>query len=619
MKRRGWIRTGLAGAACAGLALTFTVTAGAAGATPAAPAPAARSVNWPYYGNNLGSTRYQNVDQVSTGNVGKLRPAWIFHTGVLSTAASFEASPIVINGVMYVSTGLDDVYALNATTGSELWGYHPEKSMPKLSKLSICCAEDNRGVAYAGGMIFIARMDGVLVALNAHTGKPVWQTRVADWRHGYTMTIAPQVAGDRVVVGVSGGEYEIRGFVAAYSQRTGALDWRFYTTQPGTWAGKSWRKGGAPVWGNPAVDPSLGLVYFTTGNAAPDMNGKLRAGKNLYSASIVAVSLATGRLRWYFQEVHHDIWDYDGPQPPMLFDVRAHGRTVPALGHCNKSGEYYILNRRTGKPVFPVTERSVPAGPKWQHAWPTQPISSVQPLTPQSVSYTPPGLASAAEFTPPTKHPQLMQPGADGGCEWEPAAYSPRTRDVYYETRYLPAVNTANPAHPNGSTGGEILGSNSSEPVPGVRYYGIVGAVSTTTGHVAWRHALPMLVKSGMLVAGNLVFYGDNNGTFTAADARSGAPRWNFQATRYGTVGAPAAGPVAYAAGGHEYVASPFGGNSLDAAFQGSVNGDAVVAFALPGPHYGGPHITYSDTAFASAGANMPATTAGPNPAFSGG
>lgn len=599
MRRHGWMRAGIAAIACAGMTLMFAVTAGATGLTAA---PAARSVNWRYYGNDLSNTRYQNLDQVSPGNVGKLRPAWIFHTGVLSPGVSFEASPIVINGVMYVSTGLDDVYALNATTGTELWGYHPEKQMPSLAKLSVCCGDDNRGVAYAGGMIFVARLDGVLVALNARTGKPVWQARVADWRQGYSMTMAPQVADGRVIVGVSGGEYEIRGYIAAYSQRTGALDWRFYTTQPGTWAGKSWQKGGAPVWGNPSVDSSLGLVYFSTGNAAPDMNGKLRAGKNLYSASIVALSLTTGRLRWYFQEVHHDLWDYDGPQPVMLFDLHAHGRTIPALGHCTKSGEYYILDRRTGKPVFPVTERRVPAAPKWQHAWPVQPISSVQPLTPQSVSYTPPGLTSAAEFTPPTKHPRLIQPGADGGCEWMPPAYSPRTGDVYYETRYLPALYTANKNKPNGSTGGEILGSGATEPVPGVRYHGLVGAVSTATGHVVWKHALPVLDKSGILIAGNLVFYGDDSGAFTAANARSGTPLWNFQATRYGTVGGPAAGPVAYAAGGREFVASPFGGNSADAAFQESLNGDAVVAFALPGPNYRGPHITYSDAAFSSAG-----------------
>jgi glucose dehydrogenase len=317
--------------------------------------------------------------------------------------------------------------------------------------------------------------------------------------------------------------------------------------------------------------------------------------------------------------VHHDLWDYDGPQPVMLFGLHRGGRTIPALGHCNKSGEYYILDRRTGKPVFGVTERPVPAHPAWQHPWPSQPISSVQPLTPQAVGYAPPGVTPAAEFTPPTGHARLIQPGADGGCEWQPPAYSPRTGDVYYETRYLAALYTASRANPNGVTiegetvesvpahlragpapASEILGSDAAEPVPGVRYHAIVGAVSTTTGRVVWKHALPVLAKSGLLVAGDLVFYGDNDGTFTAASARSGAPLWTFQATRYGTVGAPAAGPVAYAAGGREYVADPFGGNSAEAPFQESLLGDAVVAFALPGPHYHGPHISYADAAFGS-------------------
>jgi quinohemoprotein ethanol dehydrogenase len=372
------------------------------------PSETPSDLNWQYHGNDLGNARYQDVDVINRSNVADLVPLWIFHTGLLDERSSFEVSPIVVNGVMYISTGHDDVYALNATTGEEIWAYHPLKQMPPLDELSICCGRDSRGVAYGDGKIFIGRLDAVLVALDATTGEVIWETEVEDWREDFTITMAPQFVRGKVITGVSGGEFEVRGSVSAFDAKTGRRDWKFFTTQPTfrgepTWAGASWRHGGAPVWTTPAVDAELGLIYITTGNASPDLNGINREGNNLFTASIVALDIDKGQYRWHFQEIHHDIWDYDGPQPPVLFTFAGSG--VPALSHCSKSGDHFILDRRTGEPLHPVEERAVPEGPAFQHASPTQPMSSVEALTPMQVESVPAGTTAAERYTPPQPTP----------------------------------------------------------------------------------------------------------------------------------------------------------------------------------------------------------------------
>lgn len=549
-----------------------------AAANSAATTP--QNVNWPYYGNTLANTRYQNIDQISPANVAGLKPAWVFHTGVLDTGSSFENAPIVVNGTMFVSTGHDDVFALNAATGAQRWAYHPESQMPPLSKLAICCGEDSRGVAVGDGLVFLGRLDDKLVALNAKTGKVAWQSTLASWKKNYTITMAPQYADGVVVVGFAGADFETRGTVMGYDALTGRKLWTFYTTGPGpSWEGTSWKTGGASVWGAPAVDPSLGLVYFGTGNAGPDLYGGGRIGENLYSVSLVALDLRTGHLRWAFQEVHHDLWDYDAPQPAMLFNVQMDGRSLPAIGHCDKDGNYFILNRQTGRPIFPVKEVSVPTQPAWQDPWPTQPVSSVQPLTPMSVTGPiNPAITAAPEFTPPQQQQLAVQPGGVGGCGWPPAAYSPRTGDVYYTALYFPFVYMSSPGSGPTNTGG----SSEEAPMPGVQQYSVIGATSTTTGKIVWTTKYPEVNASSFAVAGNLLFYGTDNGVFHAVNAATGASLWSFNGTTVPDAGGADAPPAVYAVNGREYVVENFGGNFNERFSTNSPVGDAVIAFALP-------------------------------------
>lgn len=546
----------------------------------------AADVDWRYYGNDLLNRRFQDVDQITPANVAKLKPAWVFHTGEIKMKESFEASPIIVDRTVYVSTGMNTVFALDAATGKKKWVYKPKFLAPP-PKLPLCCGMNNRGVAYGDGKIFLARLDAVLVALDAKTGKEVWHAQVADWQRGYSMTIAPQFYDGKVIVGTSGGEYAIKGKVAAYDAATGKLAWKFDTIKPDTWAGNSSENGGVPVWGNPSVDPQLGLVYVGTGNASPDFNGSNRAGLNLYASSVVALDARTGQPRWHFQEIHHDIWDYDGPMPPMLFDMNVNGQTVPAVGHCTKGGQYFILDRRNGQPIYPVEEVPVPQEPAWQHPWPTQPMSAVEPLTPIGLQDPPQkyGYDYAPYFTPPTVVAKVMQPGTEAGCEWPPAAFSPRTGYIYYVARYEPTGFVGQPGPIKGPNNTEKdPGSAFDRPLSGIDYWGYFGATDTRTGRIAWKHKVGADPLTGPAVVGDLVFYGETDGTARAADARTGKILWtmNMPKAVKGAGGANGAWS-AYQVDDREYVISVFGGSAPERHLnEPSPVGDAIVAFALP-------------------------------------
>jgi quinohemoprotein ethanol dehydrogenase len=539
----------------------------------------AQEVDWPYYGNDQGNMRYQDIDQINPTNVSQLKPAWTFHTGVAADPnMSMEMTPLVVSGTMYVTSGDDDVFALNPATGKQIWHYAPA-DMPKISTLPVCCNNDNRGVAYGMGMVFDARLDGQLVALNAKTGAVIWQTVVDTAANGAGMTLAPQFIGasmgkvPEVIVGVTGGEFAVRGHLDAYSPTTGKMLWRFWTTDPATYAGTSWQHGGASVWGTPTFDPTLNMVYFSTGNATGVLNNRFaadRAGTNLYSSSIVAIDATSGELQWFFQEAHHDIWDFDGPQPTVLFSWNG----ISALEHTNKTGFTFILDRASGEPLFPINEIAVPPTPanaQFQHPWPTQPEATIGTLAEHAVEpdSLPAGAIAAAMWTTVGPTVEAFQPNGGTAMEWPPAAYSPRTHMYYSHARYSPNYRGVSPA------GAKLTGAT---PLLGVSH-GVYGAISTLTGNVAW--TIPILTTapdSGMTVAGDLVFFGDSTGLFYAANAATGEILWVFDAWTVPNATGGNASAAVYEINGVEYVVYGFGGEP-GASFE---LGDAVVAFALP-------------------------------------
>jgi len=555
----------------------------------AAPATA---LDWPYYGNDPGGMRYVDTDQITPANVAQVQPAWIFHTGVMSELTSFESQPIIVDGTLYLTSPHNHVFAIDAATGALKWTYNPD--MPTLSQLPLCCGQTNRGVAVGKGKVFVGQLDATLVALDAKTGAVAWQVAVDRWEDKWSETMAPQYVDGKVLIGASGGEFEKRGHFSAYDADTGKLLWRFYSTpatgEPGndTWSGDSWRTGGGTVWTTPNVDPQLGLVYLQTGNAAPDENGSERAGQNLYSVSIVALDLNTGQYRWHFQEVHHDLWDYDTAQPSHLFPLERGGQQIPALGHANKNGNYFVLDRRDGKPLYDVTEVPVPTDPAWQQPSPTQPMPATEPLIPQSVAAVPPGFTAGPMWTPPHEEPTLIQPGYESGPEWGAGAYSPRTKYAYIPAGgYEPWNYHAQQEIVNS------LGSTGFGKVPGIDQYGLFDAMDTTTGKLAWQLKTPEKTVTGTVVAGDLVFFGEDNGKFNAVDARTGKVLWTFKTDMPGVGGANGS-PAVYVINGREYVVMAFGGNfrqRLDAGKTASPPGDALIAFALPQAGQPGPNI----------------------------
>ena len=299
---------------------------------------------WTTYGGNLYNQRYSSLNQINTSNVKNLKGAWTFHTGIASAGTSFESSPVVVNGVMYLTGPHSEVWALNAKTGQQLWAYEP--NIANIEALPLCCGQDNRGVAVGDGKVFVGQLDAKLTALDQKTGKVVWSVQVDDPRAGYTETMAPLYYNGQVFMGISGAEYEIRGYVTAYDAATGKQNWCFFTIpgpgEPGhnTWPANndSWKYGGGSVWQTPALDPQLGMLYVTVGNPSPDLDGSNRAGNNLYTDSIIALDLKSGQLKWHYQEIHHDIWDYDTASPPILFDRQAGGKQVKGLAEAGKTG-----------------------------------------------------------------------------------------------------------------------------------------------------------------------------------------------------------------------------------------------------------------------------------------
>jgi quinohemoprotein ethanol dehydrogenase len=539
--------------------------------------------NWPTNGGSLLNQRYSPLTQLNQDNVAQLKGVWHTHLRGSGNGPqhSGEAQPLVYDGVAYIVTGADDVFALNIENGDIVWQYAAQ--LPS-AMTTVCCGWTSRGVGLSKQHVYVGQLDGQLKALDRQSGAVVWSVQAERWQDGYTITAAPLYYDGLVIIGFAGGEMGTRGRLKAFDANSGKLLWTFYTIpapgEPGseTWnqGNMLWLHGGAPIWNTPAVDPELGLLYLSTGNAAANSNGAYRAGDNLFTDSIIALDIRTGTYRWHFQEVHHDIWDYDTPNPVMLFDITLDGVPRKALTQAGKTGWFYILDRITGQPLIGIDEKPVPQEPR-QATAATQPFPRGDAFVPQSLRVAPEGVPLINEgriFTPYWTQSIPIAPGAGGGANWPPSAHDPRTGYSYVCASDRPFL----------FAGLEI---SDEAPKPGDRYtagiflgeamysFGVLAAVDMHTNKLVWQQHLKEPCFSGMTAtAGGLVFVGRNDGRLTALNSSNGNKLWEFQ------TGAGMNAPVTvFEHKGQQYVLAYAAGNVL----AGSAHGDSLWLFALNG------------------------------------
>jgi len=536
--------------------------------------------DWVTNGGNLTNQRYSTLKQIDTNNVKRLKGAWMTRLKGSGFGGKYsaEATPLVRDGIMYMVTGNDDVFALNAKTGEILW----ERWSGIDQKIStVCCGWDNRGLAMGEGLLFLGQLDANIAALDIKTGKEAWKTPIEDWRNGYGITSAPLYYDGIVYSGITGGEFGVRGRLTALDAKTGKILWRWYTLPgAGEVGSDSWpagtdhaMRGGATIWNTPALDPDLGLIYFATGNCGPDYDGAMREGDNLFCVSIVALKAKTGEYAWHFQEVHHDIWDYDATSPVVLFDTVINGQPRKAIAEAGKTGWVYILDRTNGKPLIGIEERPVPQEPRQKTAK-TQPYPIGDAIVPHCAEPLPGFEKAGCIFEPFWEEPVVIQPSGGGGTVWAPVPYSPETGYLY-----VPGTIRTSSFTRYGDTykhGLRYVGGSQASPI-GSPWSGTFTAIDGKTNKIAWQHKTPYRMGSGggsAATAGGLLFRGDPDGNFLAIDAKTGEELWRFQ-TGFGA-DAPA---ILYEVDGDEYVAIATGGNSLS----GTAYGDAVWAFSLKG------------------------------------
>ena len=541
--------------------------------------------SWPKSGGNLFNQNYSPLTQINRQNIGGLKAVWRARLDGSGAAAKYsgEAQPIMHDGVVFIVTGADDVFAIRVKTGEALWKYQPHLD-EKIS--TVCCGWTSRGLTVGEGKIYVGQLDGRLVALDEKSGKVVWSIQAERWQEGYTITAAPLFYDGRVIVGFAGGENGTRGRVKSYDAENGNLMWTFYTIPgPGeigheTWPqdNDAWKHGGATIWQTPAVDPELGLIYFTTGNPGPDFNGRVRKGDNLFSVSVLAVDAKTGKYRWHFQQVHHDIWDYDSPNPVILFDVKVNGRVRKAVAEASKTGWVYILDRTNGKPLLGIDEKPVPQEPR-QLTAATQPFPRGDAFVPHSIDIAPenfPLVNQGRIFTPFWTDGVVAKPAPRGGANWPASSYDPVSN--YFFVCGTDSVNLFKGGEddqkiPEEGAGGRYLGGAfAGAPIPAT---GIFAALDMKTNKLVWRQQWKDNCYSGSVTTGGgLVFVGRNDGRLTALDSSNGKMLWEFQ-TGAG-MNAPAA---VFQYEGEEYVVAYSAGNL----FAGSARGDSVWLFSLKG------------------------------------
>jgi quinate dehydrogenase (quinone) len=625
--------------------LTAVALASALTLGPALAGDPPRTGDWRTYGGDPGGTRFSTLPDIDRGNVARLQRAWTYHTGDLETrpmaqATAFESTPVAIGGVLYVSTPSGRVIALDGDTGREVWRFDP----PPRATGRAAARGPHRGVSYWEGpdgsdrRIVFGTPDGRLVALDAGTGRlrPDFgaggmvdlRTGVADAWPQATLEVSspPAIFRDLAITGTLLQEFPSlgpAGDVRAYDVRTGALVWRFHTVpRPGekghdTWEGESWKdRSGANVWSIMSVDVERGLVFLPVGSATYDFYGGDRKGANLFANSLVALDAATGALRWHFQTVHHDLWDYDLPAQPALVSVRRDGRDVPAVAQVSKSGFVFVLDRVTGQPLFPVEERLVPASTvPGETAFPTQPIPLRPPplvrqsigreqlttVTPESRRYCTELFDSARTgplFTPPGTTLTLTFPGTLGGATWSGAAFDPSRRRLYVNVNEVGALGGMQPmaagapvAYRRGGPGGEYARFWDENRWPCQQPpWGTLNAIDLDEGAIAWTVPLGVvdaLVERGLpptgtpslggaiATIGGLVFIaGTNDARFRAFDADTGRELWadRLEASGHAT-------PMTYRGqSGRQYVVIAAGGGG----YFSRTTSDVVAAYALP-------------------------------------
>jgi len=504
---------------------------------------AGANADWPSFGGNDDNSRYSPLDQINTSTVDRLGVAWTASEGKNLTA--FETVPLVVNGIMYYTTQTDQVRAVNAATGKLLWQYTPKVDFYKSIAGGGGGAPLNRGVTFVNGTIYAVTFDARLIALQASTGEKLWETNIVDPNAGYSESSPATFWNGLLFVGSEEGDAGQRGFEAAFNAKTGKQVWKFYTVPaPGHgWMPAAGDHGGGDVWMPSVVDPTLGLVYIGTGNPSPDFNNQDRPGCNQWANATVALNAMTGKFVWGHTEFCNDVWDYDSHQAPILFDMTVNGKTIRAVGHGNKAGQYFIYNAKTGA----VISHSAFLG-----------------------GYSTPHLAPNAAGV-------KVCPGSSGGIEYGPPAFSPQTGIVYQGSNHECAIFKTIPisdtnSHQQGQvdTGGSTAGYGSIS--------GAMNAIDPKTGKLIWKVSLKKPMNAGALAtAGGLVFAGADDGHFYAFDAKTGKILWSPDLGL--GFGAP---PIAYEVNGTEYIAVAVGGNLISAGDNIPLGGTLVV-FKLDG------------------------------------
>jgi alcohol dehydrogenase (cytochrome c) len=498
--------------------------------------------NWLMYGGDYRSHHYSSLSQITSANVHRLRVRWIYQMH----KQKVETTPIVVDGVMFVTRPPSDVIALDAETGRALWTF--EYRLP--GTVYVCCGEVNRGLAILGDTLFLTTLDAKLIAIEARSGRMLWKQDLADPKLNYTATGAPLIVKDKVIVGIAGAEGGIRGFLDAYDAKTGQRAWRFWTVpapgEPGseTW-GKddAWRNGGASTWLTGSFDPELNLLYWGTGNPGPDYNGDSRPGDNLYSCSLLALDPDTGTLKWHFQFTPHDTRDWDATQVPVLIDAPVAGRPRKLVVMPSRNGFYYALDRVTGEFLF--------AKPFVKQTWAKEIDKTGRPVVNPGQEPTPEGNES-------------IWPGVDGGHNWMSPSYHPGTQLLYFSAREerrrffktdAPEFQAGEAFFGGGGGGGARFRPEES--------WGKLIAMRPGTGEVQWEHRILAPPWAGVLsTAGNLVFSATPSGNFYALDARTGKELWRFNGGDR-----VFASPVTFLSRGRQLITIPIG--------------DVLIAFGL--------------------------------------